>query len=434
MPFDPHTGETKRGQDFDRERGLVFKYVEYVENFEQGGTSIAWGNDFTEIVVLDANSSRIRVYDATTIATAIADEFVTFPATVSFSLPPTLVSLTTVYNENKGNGTGSFGDPTATPPQSTFVSAGTSANASFSPRVNAQGSISVQVDVLAVIRPNPADEVPATAFTTFVAGDSTLTQLRVKATRLTVSGSTFNITIASPGVYTTGGSFSVGDEVFLTTSGTLPTGLNSATPYFIIAANKLAIVAGGSAINTSGSQSGVHTMRKAIKAWPRFKTDQVEVICAGQELNLQQTAESQAQYNLSDSSYSFSTSFGDSSQQSRGGTIHKITFPQTLHGTLNIAGGTSKTSTVTTSVKADTIDVTASTTTPPASITMPGIVNHPTGLSESLTSFVTPTSFSATSPADIPTSGLYFYHPSGNLDVFGLVAVTAYIVDFSYFS
>lgn len=78
---------------------------------------------------------------------------------------------------------------------------------------------------------------------------------------------TVTVTIASPGVFTkTAHGYVVGDKVHFTTTGALPTGLSVNTDYFIIAggltanAFEVAITPGGAAVNTSGSQSGVHTI------------------------------------------------------------------------------------------------------------------------------------------------------------------------------
>jgi microcystin-dependent protein len=72
------------------------------------------------------------------------------------------------------------------------------------------------------------------------------------------------ITIASPGVVTlTAHNLRSGDRIRLSTTGALPTGLATGTDYFVnrIDANtfNLRTTAGGANINTSGTQSGVHT-------------------------------------------------------------------------------------------------------------------------------------------------------------------------------
>lgn len=86
---------------------------------------------------------------------------------------------------------------------------------------------------------------------------------------------TFTVTIASPAVVTCNNhGLRNGDVVILTTTGTLPTGLvasptTAATQYFVINAStntfNLSTTLNGTAINTSGSQSGTHTLHSHAK-------------------------------------------------------------------------------------------------------------------------------------------------------------------------
>jgi Microcystin-dependent protein len=74
----------------------------------------------------------------------------------------------------------------------------------------------------------------------------------------------FTVTIASPGVFTlTKHGLLVGDQVYLTTTGKLPTGLAINTIYFVSVSAEntfqLALTRGGVSINTSGTQEGEHT-------------------------------------------------------------------------------------------------------------------------------------------------------------------------------
>ena len=71
------------------------------------------------------------------------------------------------------------------------------------------------------------------------------------------------ITIASPGVVTLAAhGFTAGQQVTFDTTGALPTGLSVATPYFVVSPTtntfEVAASLGGSAITTTGSQSGTH--------------------------------------------------------------------------------------------------------------------------------------------------------------------------------
>lgn len=86
---------------------------------------------------------------------------------------------------------------------------------------------------------------------------------------LTASLGTFTVTIASPGVITkTSHGLQVGDAVYMTTTGALPTGLSQNTTYYVSVvtdANTIQVSAtrGGASINTTGSQSGTHTVVRA---------------------------------------------------------------------------------------------------------------------------------------------------------------------------
>ncbi len=89
----------------------------------------------------------------------------------------------------------------------------------------------------------------------------------VPGTTVTITQSqqaTVTITIASPGVVTwTGHTLSNGDRVILSTTGALPTGLSPGVVYYVVnsALNtfRLSLTSGGTAIDTTGSQSGTHT-------------------------------------------------------------------------------------------------------------------------------------------------------------------------------
>jgi len=76
---------------------------------------------------------------------------------------------------------------------------------------------------------------------------------------------TVTVTIAAPGVFTwTAHGLAVGDAVQFTTTGALPTGITASTTYYVKTVASadtftVAATAGGSAITTTGTQSGVHT-------------------------------------------------------------------------------------------------------------------------------------------------------------------------------
>ena len=76
-------------------------------------------------------------------------------------------------------------------------------------------------------------------------------------------GSTFTVTIASPGVLSTSLNLTNGTPLVLTTTGALPTGLLVGTVYYVVSVSgtqfSLSATYGGAAINTTGSQSGTHS-------------------------------------------------------------------------------------------------------------------------------------------------------------------------------
>lgn len=86
-----------------------------------------------------------------------------------------------------------------------------------------------------------------------------------------VDSTSFTVTIASPAVFTaTAHGLAVGDAITFYTTGALPTGLTVGTTYYVISAGftanafEVSVSSGGSAVNTTGSQSGSHTFGRAL--------------------------------------------------------------------------------------------------------------------------------------------------------------------------
>lgn len=77
-------------------------------------------------------------------------------------------------------------------------------------------------------------------------------------------GTVFTVTIASPAVLSSSIPLTNGMELVFETTGALPTGLNVGQIYYVINASggtcNLSATSGGSAITTTGTQSGVHTI------------------------------------------------------------------------------------------------------------------------------------------------------------------------------
>lgn len=103
----------------------------------------------------------------------------------------------------------------------------------------------------------------ATAIAGTIAGSNPVIMERGPARNMSA---TVEISIASPGVVSwTNHRLAAGTQVQFTTTGSLPTGLTSGTTYYVLAsgltANSFSVseTDAGSAVNTSGGQSGTHT-------------------------------------------------------------------------------------------------------------------------------------------------------------------------------
>lgn len=88
-------------------------------------------------------------------------------------------------------------------------------------------------------------------------------------------GDTVTMTVASPAVVTcTTYNYQVNDVVYFTTTGALPTGITAASPYFVISVSgntfQISATQGGTAVVTTGTQSGVHSSVPRFKLPPQY--------------------------------------------------------------------------------------------------------------------------------------------------------------------
>lgn len=100
----------------------------------------------------------------------------------------------------------------------------------------------------------------------FVSTEGTAQHRILVARGLTLSGA-FTVSIGVPAVFTRNGhSLSAGDTVKFSTTGALPTGLNTTTNYFVSSAGltantfQVSTTRTGASVVTSGTQSGTHTL------------------------------------------------------------------------------------------------------------------------------------------------------------------------------
>lgn len=121
--------------------------------------------------------------------------------------------------------------------------------------------------------------------------DSTQNSISHEAVNIESYTDAATITIASPAVVTLTDHRLVPGQVFrFNTTGALPTGITAGTDYYVLATSitadtfRFSATAGGSAVNTSGSQSGVHTIDRTQEL-PIFKDTQLRIeLLGGAEL------------------------------------------------------------------------------------------------------------------------------------------------------
>lgn len=121
-------------------------------------------------------------------------------------------------------------------------------------------------------------------------GEPTWASARFLTTGGVVTKGTVTMTIATPCVVSfTAHGLVAGDQVQFTTTGALPTGILASTTYYVIAAGlgadtfEISLTAGGSAINTSGSQSGVHTLYKTTNVTKKVTYNGIDYPYTGGE-------------------------------------------------------------------------------------------------------------------------------------------------------
>lgn len=170
---------------------------------------------------------------------------------------------------------------------------------------------------------------------------------------------------------------------------------------------------------------------------PRFRPQSVQLTAYGGQVSLQQSADSR----ISASSDSFSRISGDGYSTEVGVSSKVITIPPTIHGSITVQGQTTQTAAAYVSASADITQLVyapkkGSTNGAPDFTIAPtkvGLVNTPTPRYAQVKAGVEPTSFGATSPAAIPTSGKYLVACSGEPVDYGFTLIHAVVVDFAQY-
>lgn len=187
-----------------------------------------------------------------------------------------------------------------------------------------------------------------------------------------ISKLTVTVTIASPGVFTTSAThfLAAGQAVTLSTNGSLPTGLTAGITYYVIAAGltstnfELSATLGGSAINTSVSQTGIHQVNlpyTVITATAHGFSNSDTVIISGHVGSIPAI---DGTYSISGSTTNTFTIPLAITTAGAGGTVEKSTSTPDINGVHTITVTGLYTFTVPVTVTTAGIGGTASTTTP----------------------------------------------------------------------
>lgn len=416
---DTNRGESQFGQLYDTRTGAKIPFEEYVQNVVPGTAASVIGAAATEVIPKDANSVTVKVFDVEAFAEAYKEEFVRIGGYVDFDLPDTLTSIEVVWSQGSGIGAGDYPEGIAN-----AVSGG---SINETARATAQGNVSLVPSLIPHIRENPARRVPKDDYSFYVGLDTSLPKMRARVTRFVVTGQTCTISTSTDFITAAGHGFLNGYEVALTTSGTLPTNAEEDTRYFV--ANKttdtfqIALTSGGTPINFTGTQAGTHTVRRVLAAWPRFNAQPLLFVLKGMQVSAQAAAE--AHTSLSDTSYA--SSKGGSTSKDVSLNVQEKEIRATLHGaiTLDLSGDPSP-------VSADVSVVAHVKEFIPT--TLPALTETRTVSGADASTTITPTTITATSPTDIPTSGIYVYSVQADSTEYGAAYVTVTLVDFSYFA
>lgn len=163
-----------------------------------------------------------------------------------------------------------------------------------------------------------------------------------------------------------------------------------------------------------------------VLAWPVFRPVAHTLTLNGFQLSL--SADADVQQHVSWNSSNVTRSYGQGTGKSydAGVSVKTVRLPETIHGAISLA----------TPTKTDKLKVKAEAgwTSEGTAANWP-LINSVSDIeSAELTAFITPGTLAATSPAAIPTSGLYLYESPSALWKYGATRFLATIVDFSTIS
>lgn len=356
-------------------------------------------------------------------------------------LPDVLTGITASFNSSRGDGTSSH---PASQQAAEITNAGSVAE---NPRGKAQASASILPEAQWTFAPLWAKDIPTFNYAFQMAGNVQLVDILARVTAIMagitseqtglklIPATVVTVTVATPGVISwTAHGLANGRAVMFTTTGALPTGLLPNTIYFVVNAAtnsfQVAHTIGGTAINTTGTQSGVHSGLPAVNPMPLFKPVTITLSAFGGQASVAVDAETNAYYSRNDdgSSQSLGFDWGNGFSQDNSVSNRTYQIPASLHAGITIAGASA-----TSGVATATIDASSEAIVQGSTVIVAAITNTLTQQTEAAGQ-IFPSVIAATTPADIPRTGLYLTELDSNIHGDQLLLVHVGVIDFSFFA
>ncbi len=381
-------GPPLTGQKFDFKLGVPTPFSVREQAAGTGGAA--------EVEPIDTIREKATFSDTAAVAAALRSIVMILPSTAAhLDLPDVLESVTIFYEYSSG--TGNYHE------ESDGLVTGLYATS----QGHAEGSASVSPVIIPVVRSLWASNLPVTDVGFFLAIPFDAYDVSGKTTVLTATHShTVTITITAGAVVTwTGHGFSNNQPVAFDTTGALPTGLLTNRTYFVI--NKttdtfqLSATVGGSAITTSGTQSGVHTGFEGPGDFSQYDPASHTIVAIGGKCNISVETKVRAGISGSDDVKNIGKGFSVET-----GTIVREThIAPTLHGPMNVTLDPMCPPVLPVSVTSDS-SVTA---------ILFGTVTESITRTESVGLTVLPATLPGTSVTTIPTTGTHIYRSTSEL-------------------
>lgn len=161
-----------------------------------------------------------------------------------------------------------------------------------------------------------------------------------------------------------------------------------------------------------------------VQAWPQFRPVSHTFTLIGQSVSVSAKADTTTGGGGTTESGQASYQYGNGSSSEIGITTITKTIPPTIHGAITVIGDVSVTATA-------EADADASSTSFTAAGVYFGPISNTISKSQDVTATVSPDSLPATTPASIPSSGLYIYSLNPGPAEFGQIIFQAIVVDFA---